>query len=716
MKKFISKNRYAMYSIGILLILSTVVYWRWISFTIFSSGDWPYYFPETFNSYPFSFTWLNLNDMGFANIIAWRSILATGQSIFAVLDLGSNISEKFLIFWPTLFFANVFSFLLFKKILKSNIGAVVGSIVFNYSTYYITASSAFLLYSASPWVLLSLLLYINALESRKVYIQAFSGLALFVAGSYDFRVAYIGGFLLLSYCFYFLLVIERLRFSINFFRKLFSSSLIFFFFGLLNIYWILPMIKLGSLTDNSVLSRGLFGNEFLNILYALTLYHPFWTGGKTTWFIVQPIITYFWLIPILAFLGLNLNRKNKNILFFGFVALVGIFFTKQVSLPFPDIYPWLNTHLIGFSAFREASKFYFLVVLGYSVLIGSFVTYLFANYKKVNIYSKYLIVFLISLLFLWNVKPILTGEISGVFLSRHIPNDYSILKKYILKDKEYYRTLWIPTISTWGIYTEVHPELNMGVMLTAYDYWNNRNDSSPSYGKRMIQVMNLPLSNNLLDISSVKYIILPLSDKSNDGDFFSNFGEERQFYLNQLNKISWLKKIEIGTKEIGVYVNENYRPYIYSTKQVETIKKVNPEVYKVNYEIVNPTEYTFHIKNVKNSFYLNLSENFNSQWNLRVGNFSWIEVITKNNYFLDSKYHKKNDAGLNSFYIDVAKACDTGNCKINTDGSYDISGTLYFSPQSYMYLGVIITSTVIIVTMSLILLMFGKDLYGKRRK
>ncbi len=710
------KKDKSLYSILILLVLSFVIYWRWVSFAIFTSGDWPYYFHETFSSFPFSFTWLNLNDMGFPNIIAWRSILAAGQSIFATFGFGSNVSEKILIFWPTLISANIFSYLLFKKILRSNIGAVTGAIVFNYSTYYITASSAFLLYSASPWVLLALLLFMKALEAKKKYLGIFAGFALFIAGSYDFRVAYIGVFLLLLYCLYYLLYIEQLGLSRKFATKAFSSSLLFFFFGLLNIYWILPMIKLGSLTDNSVLSRGLFGNEFLNVLYALTLYHPFWTGGKSTWFIVQPIVTYFWFIPIIAFTGLYLNRKNKNILFFGLVSLLGIFLTKQVSHPFSEVYPWLNAHLIGFSAFREASKFYFLILLGYSVLIGSFVTYLFNNYKKINSFTKYFIFICIASLFLWNVKPILTGEISSIFVPRRIPHDYLVIKDFILKDLNYYRTLWIPTISTWDIYTENHPELNMGAMLNSYDYWVNHDTKPVSYGRNMVEVLNLPLSNNLLDISSVKYIILPLKDIKNDGDFFANFGEERQYYINQLNKIPWLRKMDIGTKEIAVYINDNFRPYIYATQQEETIKKIDPISYKVEYKIVNPTEYKFQVKSVKKSFYLNLSENYDSQWNLRVGNFHWVDVITNNNYFLAPKYHTKNDAGLNSFYIDLTRTCANGGCKVNRDGSYDISGTLYFSPQSYMYLGVIISSAVIIVAFTFAFLMLKKDLYDKRNK
>jgi len=78
------------------------------------------------------------------------------------------------------------------------------------------------------------------------------------------------------------------------------------------------------------------------------------------------------------------GRKNKDVVFFGVVALIGILLSKQVDDPFPGLYPWLFKNVPGFNAFREASKFYFLIALGYSVLIGSFVDWLWkwAQQKK----------------------------------------------------------------------------------------------------------------------------------------------------------------------------------------------------------------------------------------------------------------------------------------------------------------------------------------------
>jgi hypothetical protein len=54
---------------------------------------------------------------------------------------------------------------------------------------------------------------------------------------------------------------------------------------------------------SGIMQRSLFGNEFLNIMYAIGLFHPFWTGGKPEWFLSQPIPFYFFIVPLLAFGG-----------------------------------------------------------------------------------------------------------------------------------------------------------------------------------------------------------------------------------------------------------------------------------------------------------------------------------------------------------------------------------------------------------------------------
>ncbi|NCU42685.1 MAG: hypothetical protein EOM19_08355 [Candidatus Moranbacteria bacterium] len=69
-------------------------------------------------------------------------------------------------------------------------------------------------------------------------------------------------------------------------------------------------------------------------------------------------------------------KKREYILFFALVALVGMLLGKQVSEPFPTLYNWLYETFPGFNAFREASKFYVLIALGYAVGIASLVDWL----------------------------------------------------------------------------------------------------------------------------------------------------------------------------------------------------------------------------------------------------------------------------------------------------------------------------------------------------
>ncbi|MDP2946956.1 MAG: hypothetical protein Q8N88_02480, partial [Nanoarchaeota archaeon] len=44
---------------------------------------------------------------------------------------------------------------------------------------------------------------------------------------------------------------------------------------------------------------------------------------------------------------------------------------------------------------------------------------------------------------------------------------------------------------------------------------------------------------------------------------YEHYGEKESF-INELDKLPYLKKIDIGTKELVVYENKNYRPHIYS--------------------------------------------------------------------------------------------------------------------------------------------------------
>lgn len=703
----------ANYYLVSLIIIVCFVYVRWFLFKPSAGGDWHYYYPQALKDAFMHFTWIASYGLGDIDLLLWRLPIDLFKLLMGSLGFDSSISDKLIVFLPSVFLGIISSFFLTRKVTNSNIAGFFGALVFNFNTYFLTANSSYLIYGATSWFIFSLLAFIKALETKRYAYALLAGILLLVSSGYDFRIAYIGIFINFSYFIFFTFRFKNKSFKNN--ALLFFTSL--FSFVILSIFWILPMIMLGSLTSNAILSRNLFGNEFLNILYAYTLYHPFWTGNSPVYFHPQQIMLYFWIIPIFAFLSLYLNRDNKNVIFFGIIALLGIFLTKQVGQPFSGAYPWLFHYVPGFNAFREASKFYFLIGLGYSVLIGAFINWIwqFIKKSKNKQYIKYFITFIILFIFLWNLKPVMTGVISGIYVNREIPNGYKYFSTYISENQNYYRTLWIPNHSKWLFYSNSHPIIGLQNLLD--ENWKPLNSNKKLMGRvageEMIDFLNMSFADNILNAASVRYLVIPYDDAENDVNIFQYYGKDRQYYINELDKIKYLNKINIGTDEVVVYENKSFRPHIYITEDKEIIKK-DIAYNKINFSFLDPTRYEIQLKGVKDSFYLNFSENFHPQWKIRIGSFSWLDVILEKDYFISDKMHFKNDATLNSYFLDPILICKEFICKNNSNGTYDINMNLYFAPQSYMYLGLIISSFTAALIISYVIYFFSKKTDEKR--
>src|SRR5690606_17646000 len=132
--------------------------------------------------------------------------------------------------------------------------------------------------------------------------------------------------------------------------------------------WIFGFMSTNSLVNNSIMNRDLFGNSFFNIVYSLTMFHPFWTGFKPAVFQVQPVPVAQFILPFFVSLFFILKARRKNY-YFVFVFLLGVFLSKQTADPFGELYEMMFNFLPGFKLFREASKFYSLVAIGSSILL-----------------------------------------------------------------------------------------------------------------------------------------------------------------------------------------------------------------------------------------------------------------------------------------------------------------------------------------------------------
>lgn len=699
------KPDYTFIFLGVAILIAICIYNKWFFTNYFVSGDWSYNSKEVISQLTKLAVWHSFTELGGVLVTLWRYPLAIIQGLLGLAGFDTGVSDKIFFLWPIAILSVVTSFFFVKKLTKSNIGAFIGSLVFCYNSYYLSINMAGDegITIAGIFSLIAFYLFIVSLEKNELKYFLLTALTMIAVGVYDFRLFYISTFIFLFYFIYYLAIIKRVT-GIKELIHEFKYPLIFLIATiLLSLYWILPIYGAGSLTANPILGRGLWRSNIFSIADALTLHHPFWNGGQTTWFVEAKIPGFFWFIPLLAFLGLVVGRKNKKILFFGFLSLLGVFLSKQIGEPFPKTYQWLYNNLLGFNAFREASKFYFLTIVGYAVLIGNFVGYFWQKLKnnKWEVLLKYAGTVAIAVLFLFNTKFVINGELGNMYISRDIPNDYIVLTNFILNQPQYFRTLWVPDVGTdWGVFDFNHPASSF---FTAIDsQWENLSGSSGSTsggefinGKYHLNIFEQGFSQELLSVSSFKYIIIPNEDSANMLDAFRLLGKSN--YIEAIGSLQYLKKIDIGTKDLVVYENENYRPHIYTTAAQETIYADVPYE-NVAFAQENPAEYTVHLSNISAPVFVNFSEEFDPNWKVRVGSFAWDKVFAAN-YFLPEAFHSESNATLNSFYIDpnyIRQNFPVSAYKVNQDGSIDMDLTIYFKPQPYLYIGLIVSGAALL--------------------
>ncbi len=731
-KIFLKKH----YPIIILVFIVLITHWRWVFLNEhFSSGDSAYFswFVNTCRDlFRFPSIWssldVNTSGTGFGGLdvlLSWYPSLYFMYAGLAVFFQNAIIASKLVFLIPIPIISAIGSFLLIQYLLKNKTAGIIGSIVYSYNVPFLILQTGTIqwamAYALAPLILF---FFIKSIDNKKLTLSVLTGLISFVAGSYDFRILYIVFWVMLFYIIYQILFEIKDKLYTKIVPILEYGFIPFFIIFLLNFFWILPFYFSNTLSHNLLFDRAIFGSQFVNLSQGLTLFHPYWTGGPPSVFTVQPIPFYFWLIPIFALMGLITNFKNKKILFFAFIAILGILLTKQEDYPFPHLYLWLFNHFPGFNAYREASKFYMLIALGYSVLIGAFAKSLMQIKIKNTLffYARYFILAVMIGIFIWNSKPLITGEIGRLFTPITLPSDYKILADFLDSDHQFSRTLWVPAYSKWSFFNNDHPRYSL--YYNAYE-WFLEFQKNPAYRVHVynttkiyynlfwnVDLFNQSFSDIFLDITNTKYIIVPPQYKNipDDDMFLGTSVNDRPFIINLLDHLAFIKKINIGTKDIVVYENFNYKPLIYITSMMDNVYKAIP--YKaVNYQYMSPTEYLVEIKKISKPIYLNFNNSYAKDWVLDLGD----------RHYLSNKDHLQTNMQFNAFYInpiEITKNYDKKFYTKNTDGSINLKLRLYYKPQDLVNIGVYVSlATLISVFTYLIIDLFKvKDFALKQLK
>lgn len=132
-----------------------------------------------------------------------------------------------------------------------------------------------------------------------------------------------------------------------------------------------------------------------------------------------PLLFLTFFLSMVIFSSILFIKKYKNILYFLFLALLGLFLVKGTHSPFGGIYNFLYHNVPGFWTFREPyTKFTLLNIFSFSILLGYSVDYIFSYIKNLHFIreKKYLhlipniFIILIILTILAISYPMFTGE------------------------------------------------------------------------------------------------------------------------------------------------------------------------------------------------------------------------------------------------------------------------------------------------------------------
>lgn len=375
-----------------------------------------------------------------------------------------------------------------------------------------------LAYSFVPLVLSSLLEHIEEFHSvkrsmvRQLYSHVRLGLLLGILIAFDLRFMYLTmiaiGIFLCMYCIHHRVAIRSvLRMLLHIFPVPLAVAV-----GL-HSFWIVPAILTRGAVSFSqeYTSAGML--HFLSVAdfsHALSLLHPNWPEnlfGKV--YFLQP---EFLLLPMLAFGSLLFVCQKKDqdtktqtrILFFVLLSLVGVFFAKGVQDPAGGIFVWMFDHVPGFVMFRDPTKFYLFTAVGYAVSIPYTLVHA-SNYLSAIVptrRSRQAIVRLIPVLFvgMWVflIRPVYSGTVSGNFSPKSVPEEYIRLKDMLISDPTPSRVLWLPAAEKFAYQSDIHP------VITSETLFGTSSISG------ILDIIDSSSFEKKLRDSGVKYVVVPI--------------------------------------------------------------------------------------------------------------------------------------------------------------------------------------------------------------
>lgn len=457
--------------------------------------------------------------------------------IYTKLGLGFEWTELFLWFIPFLIFSLWGSYQLSKRLFSDSLAAILSAFVYTINTYTLVILSEaghinlLLGYSLFPILILS---YFRLSVRKSLFSTLLLTLVFSLICLYDLRMAFIGFGIILI-----LIAKDFFRLRTRSFAKLFCLLFLGIFCAFfLNLYIIYPIVFSGAdaLPEGYNSALWVTRLSFQDTANGLFLMHPFWGLDKISYFITNKIQLIFFAFPLVVLIGVILAKEYvyRRMVFLAILWTLGSFLISGSNSVIGEIYIFLFENVPGFSMFREPQKFYVLVMLPFSLLFGIGFVNIYRKLTELkfgSIYRFFALVFLIIFL-VWSNIFAYAKSLNGVLTDSSIPEYSQKVNEYIETNPGFYRTLWVPNVTSSSYRSNLNPRLDGSHFLTTIFPEANKEKISYEY------LLNNSIK-SILESSSIRLVVFVFED-----DLTKWYKEDFETLANDFGEMTGYSKIE----------------------------------------------------------------------------------------------------------------------------------------------------------------------------
>ena len=524
-----------------------VLFHSWLGSGLVIGSDWVRRSQDELLSYfPWPHAWSGAQQIG-----ENQEVYMTSFPIFALCGLIAKLggtwelAERLCFLWPYLILAVWGTYALGYRLTRSPIASAAGSFVFIVSTWTVALVErggipSIVAAAIIPFIVIAALAFIDKPSPRKGIVLA----ALFlVQMTYDLRYVYIA----IVMCA--IIGIDRLIRDGSLRRlRLAIPGMIAAAVALLgfNLYWIVPQLVspaqappgYGSTFDYTVTSA------YMSMTHSLALFNAYfhWVADDSP-FDAAPVDPSFYILPVLAFLGLALSWRRRCTRPFAVAAFVCILLDSGPNPPLGPINVWIYGHVPGMSLFRDITKWMSLHSVAYAIALTLGLSSLFAwlrlRYGKLNAQrAAVATLVLVTVGYSWLLRDAFNPTRYRSFTTEPRAADVVQLENFLDSGPDFYRTLVFPRDIEPMRAGERHPYVEAQQVANGAGYDGFRDFDSD--WASIFWFYSSPFIPDLMRELNIRYVVVPYDDDRivyKLGLTYAEFNEAIDF----LKSRSWLR-------------------------------------------------------------------------------------------------------------------------------------------------------------------------------